>query len=429
MNKTAFLFADARLRLPAGRWHGLCVSLGKCLERFMFQSTSGRPDESTEGVTPLPCKILPLKGEVSNRSQFLMNASLALCPPSVAPEDAPVVDAPDFLGRMPVPLRRPFKARLDRALSRHRAAGGAGLTCAFLAGAQWHESFDRLAEWPAARLPAMLVTTLHTDMLAPALLARYAPKNPLPPVPLHPACEMAGLRDERGVFRSFSLVPFVWLVDEKRLNGRPLPRVWSDLLRPMWADEIVFGGWRPDEQGAYREYNAWLLLCLYREFGEAGLVALAENTRHLRHNIRIATQAGSNSRQVGAIAILPWLQAELCPRRERTRVVWPEDGALAMPISYLVKRHADGKVAPLVDYVCGAELGAMLARNCYPPTQLAAGAANAFPPDIRLKWPGWDYIYGLRMAADSGQAARVFFSAWHARQGSCGMYGGQASCN
>ncbi|MDR2507268.1 MAG: sel1 repeat family protein [Candidatus Accumulibacter sp.] len=40
----------------------------------MFQSTSGKAEQQgAEGVPPLPSKIIPLKGEVSNRSQFLMN--------------------------------------------------------------------------------------------------------------------------------------------------------------------------------------------------------------------------------------------------------------------------------------------------------------------------------------------------------------------
>jgi hypothetical protein len=38
----------------------------------MFQSTPITGRQGTEGVTPLPCLIIPLKGEVSNRKVFLM---------------------------------------------------------------------------------------------------------------------------------------------------------------------------------------------------------------------------------------------------------------------------------------------------------------------------------------------------------------------
>jgi hypothetical protein len=50
------------------------ASLDHGTSPFMFQSTppSGR-QQCLEEVTPLPNKIIPLKGEVSNRSWFLMN--------------------------------------------------------------------------------------------------------------------------------------------------------------------------------------------------------------------------------------------------------------------------------------------------------------------------------------------------------------------
>lgn len=314
----------------------------------------------------------------------------------------------DFLGRMPIPLRRPFKAGLDKVVAEHRATGGRPLECCFLGGGEWYRPFDGLASADADGLPAMLVTTLYHDVLAPSLLAHYAAAAG---EDLHPVCAAAGLGDPAGVFRSFAAIPFVFLVDERRLRGRPAPRVWSDLFDPMWADDIVFGGWRPNEQVPYQDYNSYLLLCLQREYGNAGLAAFAGNVRHLQHNIRTATQAGSNSASVGAIAILPWLQAELCPRRERIRVVWPEDGALAMPIGYLVKPGHEHRLAPLVHYVTGAALGRVLARNCYPPTGRAV--SGVFPAGARLKWPGWAAIGAMDMAAASRSAADTFFAAWH----------------
>ncbi|ACO76504.1 hypothetical protein AvCA_02430 [Azotobacter vinelandii CA] len=323
----------------------------------------------------------------------------------------------DLLGRMPIPLRRAFKAGIDQTLAAQRAAGGESLNCCCLGGGEWYSPFDTLAtERDPARLPGMLVSTIYQDILSPGLLTHYAPGPDARPLPaLHPACAAAGLADPQGVFRVFSVIPFVWLVDKRRLKGRQPPRVWSDLLDPQWAGEIVFGGWRPNPQVPYQDYNAYLLLMLYLEFGQAGLEAFAGNVRHLQHNVRTATQAGSNSQDVGAIAVLPWLQAELCPRRERTAVLWPEDGALAMPIGYLLKPGQERRLAPLVDYLHGARLGAVLARNCYPPTGLAT--AGAFPPGARLKWPGWEFFRRHDFDAEQRRAVELFFAAGHAQRG------------
>ncbi len=321
----------------------------------------------------------------------------------------------DFLGRLPIPLRRPFKAGLDRAVAAHRTRTGFQLDCCFLSGAEWYHPFDGLAGAPDADgLPEMLVTTFYHDILDPVLLAHYTPDaGQRHQPPCHPVCLSGGLLDPLGAFRTFAVIPFVFLVDERRLKGRPMPRVWSDLLDPMWANDIVFGGWRPNERVPYQDYNSYLLRCLALEFGNAGLDAFAANVRHLQHNIRTATQAGSNSASVGAIAILPWLQAALCPRRERTRVIWPEDGALAMPIGYLVKPQAESRLAPLIEYVTGLEWGAVLSRNCYPP--INPSVPNAYPPGARLKWPGWDDCRTHDLAAETARATRLFFDAWYRR--------------
>lgn len=319
----------------------------------------------------------------------------------------------NFLGRMPIPLRRPFKIGLDRTVATYQAATGIKLDYCFLSGSEWYRPFDELvAAGTSADLPDMLVTTLHHDILDPGLLVRYTPQGgEAPPIAAHPACVEGGLLDPLGVFQTFAVVPFVFLVDHQRLKGRAAPSCWSDMLDPIWSEDIVFGGWRPHNRTTYQDYNSYLLFSLYQEFGQAGLEAFAANVRTIQHNIRTATQVGSNSRKVGAIAILPWLQAELCPRRGRTRVIWPEDGALAMPIGYLIKPEARSRLAPLVNYVCGAELGVLLARNCYPPVN--AAVADAFPAAARLKWAGWDYLRNHDLAAEELKASQLFFSAWN----------------
>lgn len=320
----------------------------------------------------------------------------------------------DFLGRMPIPLRRPFKSGLDQTVAAHRAATGNELACWFLNGAEWFRPFDLLAASNAvAEAPGLLVSPFYHDLLSPNILKHYSPGRTQRLANCHPACLAAGLADPLGLFRIFAVVPFVFLVDQTRLRGRPAPRSWADLLKPCWAGEIVFGGWRPNSQTPYQDYNDFLLLALGQEFGSAGLEAFAFNVLRLQHNVRTASLAGSNSREVGTIAVLPWLQADLNPRRQRTQVVWPSDGALAMPIVYLLKPGAEQRVRPLVDYLTGLDLAKMLSHNRYPPSH--PQLAGAFPAGAQLKWPGWEYLRSCDVAAESQKAAAIFFTAWEQR--------------
>jgi len=323
----------------------------------------------------------------------------------------------DVLGRVPVPLRLAFASGLARSGVNYRAVAGKPLKHLLLKGSEWYRPFDVLARAQlASEVPSMLITTLQQDVMLPQLLAHYTPPRGANvkalslqrslPEPL----TAAGIFDAQGIFNVFGVVPFVCLVDERRLAGRPLPRTWSDLLDPMWSQEIVFGGHRTSEREPYSEYNGYLLECMHWEFGDAGLRAFAHNVSQLQHTVKIARLFGSNSLNAATIAVLPWLQAQLCPRRKYTRIVWPEDGAWMMPMAYLVQPSAAERLQPVVDYLNGAELAGVLDHNAYPAVGPGAGFAG-LPRGARLKWPGWDYFRDPGMPQRSQHAARVFFEA------------------
>lgn len=328
--------------------------------------------------------------------------------------DEPDLAQVDLLGRMPVPVRRAFKLGLDRLLERE-AARNNRLACCFLSGGEWYRPFDTLARCKHAdEVPAVLLTTLQEDILSPELLSFYRSRaSRVDRSAIHPAFASSGLIDPSGLCRTFAAVPFVLLVDRLRLRGRPIPQTWTDLLAPHWQKEIVFGGWRPNESVAYKDFNSYLLLFMLREFGTSGLEAFATNVSHLQHNVRTTTLFGTNSHHASTIAVLPWLHAEMCPRRMTTCVVWPKDGALAMPIVHLVKPERQSRVAPLIDYVTGCELGRVLNRNCYPTLNVDA---NHLPLDASFRWLGWQYVYTHDLVAESHRAVHVFFSALNRRE-------------
>jgi hypothetical protein len=330
-----------------------------------------------------------------------------------AQREAPDLASLDFLGRMPVPLRHPFRNGLERALRRSSGSGTFPFQWCFLNGGEWYRPFDQLiAAAGQGHLPKMLITPLQEDILDGQLWSYYARGGTIPSRECHPALEICKIRDPLGVFQPFAVVPFVFLVDCRRLNGRPIPRAWEDLLNPRWSGEIVFGGWRPNESVPYAEYNSWLLLYLYHAFGLDGLASFARNVHHLQHNVRTATLAGSNSRHAAAISVLPWLHAEICPRHDTTRVVWPEDGALVMPIGYLCRDEYRSRLSPVEKYLFGGELAASLNRNCYP--GVLSGQSPLIPKDARFTWMGWEFVYTHDIASESRRLGKLFFDMWQA---------------
>lgn len=319
----------------------------------------------------------------------------------------------DLLGRVPIPLRRMFKVSMDRLSLRMRSDQGVALRHCLLGGGQWYRPFDTLALASATdEMPGMLVTPLQEDILLPHIVDAYRSTTPRQN-DWHPAFSTAALADPYHVFQTFAAIPFVLLVDKTKLRGRRVPREWADLLAPEWQSDIVFGGWRPNEQVPYRDFNSYLLLALYHEFGADGLRAFALNVHHLQHNVRTTVQAGTNSRDARAISILPWLHAEMCPRRNHTEVVWPSDGAIVMPLGYLQQPTREARTTAFVDLLTGPDWAQVLNRNCYPAA--ARDCASPLPMGARFKWLGWDYVYSHRFSRDTSRASDVFFAVWEGR--------------
>jgi hypothetical protein len=71
----------------------------------------------------------------------LASAQLPSAAPSTVMPSAGMEKRLDLLGRLPVPLRRPFKAGLDAAL----AHAPRRLACRMLSGAEWYTPFDQQA--------------------------------------------------------------------------------------------------------------------------------------------------------------------------------------------------------------------------------------------------------------------------------------------
>jgi len=308
----------------------------------------------------------------------------------------------DLLGRMPIPLRRPVRAGLERALAGH------DLVWDMLMGGEWYDPFDRLLATADGGLPGALVTPWMPDALTARLLGRYG-AGWAPAADLHPACAAAGLADPEGVFVTLATIPMVFLVDHVALAGRPAPRRWADLLGPRFRGEVVFGGWRPNDRVPFTDYNSYLLLGLAEAFGPEAVRAFAASVKTLRHNVVSARTAGSGAAGGGAVAILPWSQADLAPRRDRTEIVWPEEGAIVMPIGCFVRPGQAERLRPVLEYLTGPDLGRVLAANRYP---AAFGPGACFPEGARLLWLGWDRVRGRDMVERARAAGRLFFESW-----------------
>jgi ABC-type Fe3+ transport system substrate-binding protein len=236
----------------------------------------------------------------------------------------------------------------------------------------------------AAPLPALIADTGFGDFTRQLFQNRFLRDYDVfarqDAAAIRPEFRDAGLVDPFGLQRVFGANVEVMLIDDARLNGRPAPRVWEDILHPRWRGEIITSGSPNDLFDA-------LLFATYRDFGESGLTALGANIGGFMHPAEMARLCGSDSPRAGTIYLLPAFFAAAAPRKERARVFWPEDGAWLTPQYYLRQNGANAAADTVANFLTGAEWAARLDALALVPAR--AGSA---PLPGKLRWVGWDFV-------------------------------------
>jgi ABC-type Fe3+ transport system substrate-binding protein len=315
----------------------------------------------------------------------------------------------DFLGSTPVPLRVKMRDGIAQAIRAHVAQGGAPLKCCMPMGQGGRTPVERLRFVRELEdFPKLLVSSEHGNVFNRVFHAAHVETGAFSSGQPHGATaafEQAGLIDEKGWIGVYAVAPFVLLIDRKRLGARSVPESWADLADPLYRGEVVFSGWRREGEREWSSANLFFLLSMLRLLGPDGLRRLVANVPGLMHSAQMPRHAGAPS-SLGAVYVLPWSLADLCPRREVTQVVWPREGGLAYPLWLTAQTAHREKVAPLLDYFFAEKTGRWLDHNLYP--SLAPGRPARLPPGVRLFWLGWDYLRHASAARDIKQASAIF---------------------
>jgi len=273
----------------------------------------------------------------------------------------------NFLGYSPCVFKHTFKESLDGVLGVYRKEAGDGFRSYVPSGCDscGSDMYDDIWKTPNIEDFPDVVTSLgFGDFFREGFVERFVNKGYFKSAwntPLTEPFEKAGFRDPDGWYTVYAVMPFVMLIDKKKLGGLQAPRRWSDLLETDFRDKIIISGM--EDQVADIP-----LIYLYKEHGEVGLQRLAANLK----------------------------------------AVWPEDGAYASPLYLLVEESRMKEMAAITDYVTGPELGRKSALSCFP--SLNPRVDNSLPEDASFKWLGWDYIKANDPAEAREYAHTVFIS-------------------
>jgi ABC-type Fe3+ transport system substrate-binding protein len=190
----------------------------------------------------------------------------------------------------------------------------------------------------------------------------------------------AGIVEPNGEYSVLGVNPLVMVANLDEVGDRSLPSCWKDLLDPMWKESVTL-------RGGNGFFCHAVLLPTYQRYGKEGLERLADNVLQGLHPSQMIKNIDGGA--PGAIYVMPEFFAHRARKQERIRIIWPEDGALASPVTLQVKSSKVEELRPILDYLTSEDLAQVLVGARFP---VPHGNIEGDVQNKPLLWLGWDYL-------------------------------------
>ena len=191
----------------------------------------------------------------------------------------------------------------------------------------------------------------------------------------------ADLKDPKGNYNIMGIVPAVFIVNTKLLDGRKAPTSWEDLLSEDFAGRVSIPFMDLDL------FNA-IVLTIYSKFGMDGINKLK---RSYHQNLHPSQMVKANKNEA-IVSVAPYFFTTMI-QDDSLVAVWPTDGAIVSPIFMISKSYRDN-VSAVNDYLHSKEIGEIFSFNGnFPSTNPMID--NKLKEDQKYMWVGWDFIYNL----------------------------------
>ncbi|MDR3170660.1 MAG: ABC transporter substrate-binding protein [Treponema sp.] len=313
----------------------------------------------------------------------------------------------DFLGRVYCPLKERFSQAyyaFEADYNQSHEPKLRGVSPTGKGGGADHDMYNNLTTIQTKeKFPAVVTDIGYGEFFTGDFLAtseKHAWFAPVPtPQPVHPLFRNLDLQDPKGIFSIYGAMPYVLLVNHKRLKGRPVPRRISDLSAPEYVKSVA-AGYAPDD------ITELLLLEIWKEQGEQGIHALARNIGLAGRAPEMAADAIA-PREGCCVYVMSWFFAHAVPKRDYLEILWPEDGALFCPLYGITKVDGDERQKACVDFLFSAELGRTLVAGRF--AHINPLVHHPTPDGAAFRWVGWEYLYEKNITERVREIEAVYY--------------------
>lgn len=292
----------------------------------------------------------------------------------------------NMLTLLPCPLKVPLQNDMQPILRRLYQEKGLSLNYSIDISANKHLNYGDYIQYfeDSDEVPDIMVSAGY-DFFYQNFIDRFVKTGVFARLPLkqvNPRLAEAGIIDPDGHFTVIAVNILVIVVDKKRLGSLPLPKTWGDLLHPVYEKKVAI-------RGHGDIFCDIVQLNYYKDYGDQGIVQLARSVQQGLHPAQMIKGLAGSRRDVPPIHVMPRFFAETLHNRNDIEIVWPADGAMAYPVSLLIKADKVNEMQELVDYFLGNRVAQICDHAFFP---AAYGTCEALPAAAKLKWTGWDYI-------------------------------------
>lgn len=218
----------------------------------------------------------------------------------------------------------------------------------------------------------------------------------------NPLFAKLGLRDPQRNYSIIAIVPAVFLVNHKELNGRAAPQSWQDLLAPEWEQSVSL------PVGDFDLFNA-ILLSIHDTYGDEGVEKLGHSMMVALHPSQMVKSDRSKV-QRPAVTIMPYFFTKTVKEGGPMSAVWPSDGAIVSPIFMLAKKQRAEELQAVVDFFASKAVGETLAHTGLFPS-LHPEVDNKLSNDTPFMWLGWEKIMAKDLSAEIKMCNELFEKA------------------
>ena len=314
-------------------------------------------------------------------------------------------------GLLPCPVRLPLLEGFDAFIEQYTAETGAQVSYKLEAasvGADWIEENIKGIDNPVD-LPEIFLSAGFETFFDRKTIGRFKDQGIFTDITSEQVnADFAGIdiKDPKRDYSIIAAVPAVFMVNHDVRSDLPVPRTWSDLLKPEYEQQVAL------PVGDFDLFNA-ILLAIHQEHGEDGIKKLGRSMLKSMHPSQMVKNAKRVAEEKPLVTIMPYFFTKMADMVKSLEIIWPEDGAVLSPIFMLTKKSCLEQVRPIADYLSSREVGEVLShRGLFP--SLHPEVDNKLGSSRPWKWIGWDYIYQNDIGTLIEQTNKLFEESMNA---------------